>query len=48
MIRFPRPFTAPPVDPDPEMIWTLTAENFTVGLPPTPDETYVGASTEVV
>src|SRR5256885_8712320 len=47
MIRFPSPFTGPLVDPDPETICTLTPENATVGLPPTPDEMYVGASTGV-
>src|SRR5436305_14060245 len=46
--RFPRPFTAPVVEPDPDTICTLTAANCTVGLPPTPDGTNVGASTAVV
>jgi hypothetical protein len=44
----PFPFTAPPVDPDPDTICTFTEENSTVGLPPTPEDTYVGASTAVV
>src|SRR5207253_3296245 len=48
MTRFPSPLTAPLVDPDPETICTLTAANSTVGLPPTPADTYVGASTAVV
>src|SRR5436190_22991179 len=47
MIRFPSPFTGPLVDPDPETICTLTVAHWTVGLPPTPDDTYVGASTAV-
>src|SRR3954454_15740010 len=48
MTRLPSPLTVPSVLPDPETIWTLTAANTTVGLPPTPDETKVGASTDVV
>jgi hypothetical protein len=47
-IRFPSPFTAPLVVPDPDTICTFTAENSTVGFPPTPLDTYVGASTAVV
>src|SRR5204863_6059198 len=34
--------------PAPLRIWALTAANCTVGLPPTPAGTYVGASTAVV
>jgi hypothetical protein len=40
--------TAPLVDPDPETICTLTDANCTVGVPPTPLATYVGASTAVL
>jgi hypothetical protein len=47
MIRLPLPLTVPSVDPDPDSTWTLTVENSTVGLPPTPLDTYVGASTAV-
>jgi hypothetical protein len=35
------------VEPDPDTTCTFTAVNRTVGLPPTPLETYVGASTGV-
>src|SRR2546423_1501047 len=47
MIKFPSPLTAAVVDPEPETICTFTAANMTAGLPPTPDGTYVGASTAV-
>jgi hypothetical protein len=33
---------------EPETIWTLTPEKTTVGSPPTPEDTYAGASTAVV
>jgi hypothetical protein len=46
--RFPSPFTAPSVFPEADTICTFTAPNRTVGLPPTPDETNVGASTAVL
>ena len=46
--KFPRPFNAPLVAPDPDKICTLTAANRTVGVPPTPAFTYVGASTAVL
>src|SRR5581483_8341073 len=45
--KFPVPLTVL-CDPDPFMICRFTAANRTVGLPPTPSETYVGARTAVV
>src|SRR5205807_9418103 len=46
--RLPVPLTAPFVAPDPDTICTFTAANRTVGSPPTPLATNVGASTAVV
>src|SRR5207302_900760 len=46
--RLPVPLTAPSVAPDPDTTCTFTAANCTVGLPPAPLGTYVGASTAVL
>ena len=46
--RLPSPFSLPEVDPDPDTTCRFTLENSTVGWPPTPEETYVGARTAVV